>query len=169
MAMRYHRVNGKRARGFQMRGITAVVLTFAVVAGTVLPAGASSIVVLGAAQAADPSVVTLGTAQADDPSVVKAVQAEPEAGDSPSVVTLGEPAVSNDKVAAIPSSHAPRGAPMVIRAGIVGGASVAPAPATATANTSKAAKDSTGGAVKSSNGSLRDAMAQAGQAPAVAQ
>ena len=150
-----------------MRSITAVVLTFAVVAGTVLPAGASSIVVLGAAQAFDPSVVTLGTAQADDPSVVKAVQAEPEAGGSPSVVTLGEPAVSNDKVAAIPSSHAPRGAPMVIRAGIVGGASVAPAPATA--NTSKAAKDSTGDAVKSSNGSLRDAMAQAGQAPAVAQ
>ena len=150
-----------------MRGITAVVLTFAVVAGTVLPAGASSIVVLGAAQAFDPSVVTLGTAQAADPSVVKAVQAEPEAGGSPSVVMLGEPAVSNDKVAAIPSSHAPRGAPMVIRAGIVGGASVAPAPATASA--SKAAKDSTGDAVKSSNGSLRDAMAQAGQAPAVAQ
>ena len=150
-----------------MRGITAVVLTFAVVAGTVLPAGASSIVVLGAAQAFDPSVVTLGTAQAADPSVVKAVQAEPEAGGSPSVVMLGEPAVSNDKVAAIPSSHAPRGAPMVIRAGIVGGASVAPAPATA--STSKAAKDSTGGAVKSSNGSLRDAMTQAGQAPAVAQ
>ena len=150
-----------------MRSITAVVLTFAVVAGTVLPAGASSIVVLGAAQAADPSVVTLGTAQAADPSVAKAVQAEPEASGSPSVVMLGEPAVSNDKVAAIPSSHAPRGAPMVIRAGIVGGASVAPAPATA--STSKAAKDSTGGAVKSSNGSLRDAMTQAGQAPAVAQ
>lgn len=150
-----------------MRGITAVVLTFAVVAGTVLPAGASSIVVLGAAQTFDPSVVTLGTAQADDLSVVKAVQAEPEASGSPSVVVLGEPAVSNDKVAAIPSSHAPRGAPMVIRAGIVGGASVAPAPATASA--SKAAKDSTGDAVKSSNGSLRDAMAQAGQAPAVAQ
>jgi len=146
-----------------MRGITAVVLTFAVVAGTVLPAGASSIVVLGATQAADPSVVTLGTAQADAPSIVKAVQAEPEAGGSPSVVMLGEPAVSNDKVAAIPSSHAPRGAPMVIRAGIVGGASVAPA------NTSKAAENSTGDAVKSSNGSLRDAMTQAGQAPAVAQ
>ena len=150
-----------------MRGITAVVLTFAVVAGTVLPAGASSIVVLGAAQTFDPSVVTLGTAQADDLSVVKAVQAEPEASGNPSVVTLGDPAVSNDKVAAIPSSHAPRGAPMVIRAGVVGGASVAPAPATASA--SKAAKDSTGDAVKSSNGSLRDAMAQAGQAPAVAQ
>jgi hypothetical protein len=106
--------------------------------------------VLGEAQANNPSVVTLG-----DPA--------PQTTASPSVVVLGEPAVSDDKVAAIPAAGSPHtGGVLVIRAGVVGSASAAPA-ATAAA---PASADGSGAAKVPT---LRDAMTQAGRAPALAQ
>jgi CTP:molybdopterin cytidylyltransferase MocA len=146
-------------KGIAMRGIAILVLSLAMASG----AEASSILVIDGAQSADPSIVTLSDT-GGGPSIAAAVPALQTMAASPSVLMLGEPAVSDDTVAAIPATHAPNGAPMVIRAGIVGGSS--PAPLAASAST---AAGSCGGAVKASNGSLRDAMTRAGQAPAIAQ
>jgi hypothetical protein len=141
-----------------MRSIVILVLSLAMASS----AEASSILVIDSAQSADPSIVTLSDT-GGGPSIA-AGQAMQAMATSPSVIILGEPAVSDDTVAAIPARRGPNGAPMVIRAGIVGGSS--PAPLAASAST---AAGSTSGAVKSSNGSLRDAMTRAGQAPAIAQ
>lgn len=147
-----------------MRGIALVILSLGMVSG----AQASSILALGDKPSGNPSVVVLGEAQANDPSVVTLGEPAPQTA-SPSVVVLGEPAVSDDKVAAIPAAGSPHaGGVLVIRAGVVGGASAPVAAAAKPASAAKAA-DSTSAAVKASNGTLRDAMTQAGQAPAAAQ
>lgn len=148
-----------------MRGIALVILSLGMVSG----AQASSILALGDKPSGNPSVVVLGEAQANDPSVVTLGEPAPQTTASPSVVVLGEPAVSDDKVAAIPAAGSPHaGGVLVIRAGVVGGASAPVAAAAKPASAAKAA-DSTSAAVKASNGTLRDAMTQAGQAPAAAQ
>ncbi|WP_320327801.1 hypothetical protein [Mesorhizobium dulcispinae] len=83
-------------------------------------AQASSIVVLGVSTST-PSVVRLAAIEPDQVS----------AASTPSVVALGEPvpAVTDEKVAAIPEKSGQRHAqaPTIIRGGIVGGASAAPA------------------------------------------
>jgi hypothetical protein len=143
-----------------MRGIAVVVLSLAMACG----AQASSIIVAGGAgTSASPSVIAFGSA-----TPPRALPAELPATATPSVAALGEAvaAVGNDKVAAIPATtrHGPAHLPMVIRAGVVGGASAAPV-----ASASAAAGNSTSAAVNASNGTLRDAMTQAGRAPAIAQ
>jgi hypothetical protein len=156
-----------------MRGIAVFMFSFAIVSGAVVSgAGASSIVVLSAKQATDPSIVMLGDAHKADSSLVTAGATEPGATASPSVIVLGDPAVNTEKVAAIPAGEQqPRaGGVMVIRAGVVGGSSAAPAATAAKppASTAKAS-DSISAGVKASNGTLRDAMTQAGNAPAMPQ
>lgn len=92
-----------------MRGILFS-LSFAVLCGG---AQASSIVVMGgAAPASTPSFVSLAGATLPAPATA-------------SIVALGDPGTSPDKVAAIPQPRLP---PMVIRGGVVGGQS-APSPA----------------------------------------
>ncbi|MDX8516866.1 hypothetical protein [Mesorhizobium dulcispinae] len=89
-------------------------------------AQASSIVVLDVATST-PSIVRL-------PAIAPG---EVSAASTPSVVALGEPvpAVTDEKVAAIPEKSGQRHAqaPTIIRGGIVGGASAAPAAAKPTA------------------------------------
>lgn len=103
-------------------------------AATVGGAHASSILVLGVS-ASTPSIVRLGAAEP-----VKTAWAS-------SIVAIGEPVsdVTDEKVAAIPedtSRHGPRQNPMVIRGGVVGGASAPPAaPAKATTAEGKPAAD----------------------------
>ncbi|TPO09063.1 hypothetical protein FJ987_22540 [Mesorhizobium sp. CU2] len=84
---------------------------------------ASSFVVLGVSTST-PSIIKL-----------KAID-KPSAASAPSMIALGDPvpAVTDEKVAAIPSGHQP--APMIIRGGVVGGAF---APPTATAAAKPAA------------------------------
>jgi hypothetical protein len=86
-------------------------------------AEASSIIVLGA-PTSTPSVVRL---DAIDPAKLSALTA-------PSIIALGDPmpAVTDEKVAAIPEKSGHESAPMIIRGGIVGGAFATPA-ATASA------------------------------------
>ncbi|CDX34287.1 conserved exported hypothetical protein [Mesorhizobium sp. ORS 3359] len=86
-------------------------------------ADASSIVVLGVSTST-PSVVRL---EAIDPAKLSALSA-------PSMIALGDPvpAVTDEKVAAIPEKSGHQPAPMIIRGGIVGGAFSTPA-ATASA------------------------------------
>lgn len=79
------------------------------------------------------SIVVLG-ASTSTPSVVRPKAIEParlSAASTPSMIALGDPmpAVTDEKVAAIPAGHQP--APMIIRAGVVGGAFATP---TATAS-----------------------------------
>ncbi|RRI05489.1 hypothetical protein EH240_06285 [Mesorhizobium tamadayense] len=90
------------------------------------------------------SIVVLGVATST-PSVVRLAAIEPgkvSAASTPSVVALGEPvpAVTDEKVAAIPEKSGQKHAqaPMIIRGGIVGGASTAPA-ATASAKSTEPA------------------------------
>jgi hypothetical protein len=96
-------------------------------------AHASSILMLGISTST-PSVVKL---DAIDPAKLSALSA-------PSVIAFGDPmpAVTDEKVAAIPEKSGHQPAPMIIRGGIVGGAFATPAatasakpatPATATA------------------------------------
>lgn len=96
-------------------------------------AQASSILVLGASTST-PSVVRLGS-----PEPVKVA-----ASTTPSIVALGEPEpdVTYEKVAAIPGEHKSGSMepPMVIRGGVVGGASALPAaPAKAATSATPAA------------------------------
>lgn len=97
-------------------------------------ANASSILVLGASTTT-PSVVKLGSPE----------PAKIAASTTPSIVALGdpEPDVTYEKVAAIPGEHKPGSVepPMVIRGGVVGGASALPA---APAKASTAAAPATG-------------------------
>ncbi|WP_189475845.1 hypothetical protein [Mesorhizobium sp. M2A.F.Ca.ET.043.05.1.1] len=81
-------------------------------------AHASSIVVLGVSTST-PSVVRL---EAIDPAKLSALSA-------PSMIALGDPvpAVTDEKVAAIPERFGHQPAPMIIRGGIVGGAFATPA------------------------------------------
>nr|WP_189524563.1 MULTISPECIES: hypothetical protein [unclassified Mesorhizobium] len=93
---------------------------------------------VGEAQAS--SLVFPG-APASTPSVVVLKATDGKASDVVSVVALGEPDVTYEKVAAIPDKAEPRHAfphsPMIIRGGVVGGAFSTPvqakAPAAATA------------------------------------
>ncbi len=86
--------------------------------------GTSSIVVAGSAKAgpANPQSPTLSV-----PDVLAADRKIEPGLSSPSVLVLGAPAVTDEKVSAIPDKrNGPRGVgPMVIRGGIVGGASAA--------------------------------------------
>src|SRR5436305_14938840 len=75
------------------------------------------------------SIVTPGVSTST-PSVIYVKAIEParlSAASTPSVIALGDPvpAVTDEKVAAIPSGH--QQAPMIIRGGIVGGAFAVPA------------------------------------------
>ncbi|WP_292146869.1 hypothetical protein [Mesorhizobium sp.] len=78
----------------------------------------SSIVVLGVSTST-PSVVRL---DAIDPARLSAVS-------TPSMIALGDPvpAVTDEKVAAIPEKSGHQPAPMIIRGGVVGGAFATPA------------------------------------------
>lgn len=144
-----------------MRGVAVVLLSLAMISG----ARASSIFIAGeAGSSTSPSVI--GAEQAKPPI---ARPTEPLAVATPSIIALGEavPAVSDEKVAAIPgpAKHGRAHLPMVIRAGVVGGGSAAPA-----ANApSIPASGVAGATAKAPNGTLRDAMTQAGRAPAVPQ
>jgi hypothetical protein len=106
-----------------MRGVVFI-LSFAALCGS---AQASSLVVLGETPSPAPSIVTLGqpepaaTIQPADRRTASTQDAG--ASGTPSIVALGEPAISDDKVAAIPATSGSRFSPMVIRAGIVGGGS----------------------------------------------
>jgi|GEM_PF-1762552 len=107
--------------------------------------GIGLLAMTGVAQAS--SIVALGVSTST-PSVIKVKAIEParlSATSTPSIIALGDPvpAVTDEKVAAIPSGHQP--APMIIRGGIVGGAFASPA---ATAS----AKPQTPVATKPANG-----------------
>jgi hypothetical protein len=87
------------------------------------------------------SVITLGAA-GSTPSVVRVGALDPAKGAStPSVIALGEPAVTDEKVAAIPekSAHGRTPTPMIIRGGVVGGAFATPAATAAAKPTAPAA------------------------------
>ncbi|MEZ2331917.1 hypothetical protein AB6802_19525 [Mesorhizobium sp. RCC_202] len=109
--------------------------------------GIGLLAMTGVSQAS--SIVTLGVSTST-PSVIRVKAIEPvrlSAASTPSVIALGDPvpAVTDEKVAAIPSGH--QQAPMIIRGGIVGGAFASPA-ATASAppQTPVAAKPANGAA-----------------------
>ncbi|WP_181183339.1 hypothetical protein [Mesorhizobium sp. B3-1-7] len=102
--------------------------------------GISLLAMNGAAHAS--SIVVVGPSTST-PSVVRLNAIEPtklSAASTPSMIALGDPmpAVTDEKVAAIPEKSGHQQAPMIIRGGIVGGAFAAPAatasakPATAT-------------------------------------
>src|SRR5882724_3703184 len=110
--------------------------------------GVGLLATAGGAQAS--SFVTLGVSTST-PSFIKVGTPEPMkmgSASTPSIVTLGDlvPEVTDEKVAAIPAQpeqkHGYLRNPMVIRGGIVGGASAAPAaaPAKATAAATPAAE-----------------------------
>ncbi|TPI16550.1 hypothetical protein FJW06_03840 [Mesorhizobium sp. B4-1-3] len=87
----------------------------------------------GAAYAS--SIVVVGPSTST-PSVVRLNAIEPaklSAASTPSMIALGDPmpAVTDEKVAAIPENSRHRQAPMIIRGGVVGGAFATPAAAAA--------------------------------------
>ncbi|TPI45483.1 hypothetical protein FJW05_18185 [Mesorhizobium sp. B2-9-1] len=89
----------------------------------------------GAAHAS--SIVVVGPSTSA-PSIVKLNAIEPtklSAASTPSIIALGDPipAVTDEKVAAIPAKSGRQQAPMIIRGGIVGGAFETPAAAKSTA------------------------------------
>ncbi|RWG88601.1 MAG: hypothetical protein E5X49_06660 [Mesorhizobium sp.] len=94
----------------------------------------------GLAQAS--SIVAPGV-PTSTPSVVRLAAIDPGKASTPSVVALGDPvpAVTDEKVAAIPqtSGQRPAQAPMIIRGGIVGGASATPAVTASAKSTEPAA------------------------------
>ncbi|MDX8438083.1 hypothetical protein [Mesorhizobium australafricanum] len=96
--------------------------------------GISLLAMNGAAYAS--SIVVLGVSTST-PSVIRLNAIEPpwlSAVSTPSMIALGDPmpAVTDEKVAAIPEKSRRQQAPMIIRGGIVGGAFATPA-ATASA------------------------------------
>jgi hypothetical protein len=154
-----------------MRGIAAFMFSLAMVSG----ADASSILILSGKPSADPSIVRLGDAGQTGSSIVAVGAAQQGAIASPSEVVLGDPAVDAGKVAAIPAGkERPRaGGVLVIRAGVAGGSSAAPA-ATVASTAAPATPLATPVAGGSANDggkatTLRDAMTQAGRAPALPQ
>jgi hypothetical protein len=100
-------------------------------------ASASSIETLEPIAGSAPSIVTLGDSEAIDPSIVAAVSetgpspsivAVADTPDTPSIVTLGEPAPAGEEVAATPPASSGRATtPTVIRGGEVGEADARPA------------------------------------------
>jgi hypothetical protein len=85
------------------------------------------------------SIIVLG-ASTSTPSVIRLNAIEParlSAASTPSMIALGDPmpAVTDEKVAAIPEKSGHQLSPMIIRGGIVGGAFATPA-ATASAKPS---------------------------------
>ncbi|WP_181170700.1 hypothetical protein [Mesorhizobium sp. B2-6-2] len=105
--------------------------------------GISLLAMHGAAHAS--SIVVVGPSTSA-PSIVKLNAIEPtklSAASTSSMIALGDPmpAVTNEKVAAIPEKSGHQQAPMIIRGGIVGGAFETPAAAkpTAPATTTAAA------------------------------
>jgi hypothetical protein len=96
-----------------------------------LTGAASSIVVLGEDVSIDPSIVAATPREIGPfPSVV----AVADTPDTPSIVTLGEPAPANEDLAAVPPAGSQRTTtPMVIRGGEVGSASARPSSAPAPA------------------------------------
>ncbi|WP_246677922.1 hypothetical protein [Mesorhizobium sp. B2-7-2] len=105
--------------------------------------GAFGISLLGMHGAAHASSIVVVGPSTSTPSIVKLNAIEPtklSAASTPSMIALGDPmpAVTNEKVAAIPAKSGHQQAPMIIRGGIVGGAFETPAakptaPATTTA------------------------------------
>jgi hypothetical protein len=93
----------------------------------------------GEAQAA--SIVVLGVSTST-PSIIKAGEPEPaEIASTRSIVAFGEaqPAVTYEKVAAIPEAPRHGQAPTIIRGGVVGGAFATPAPTKASTAAAPAA------------------------------
>ncbi|TPI21950.1 hypothetical protein [Mesorhizobium sp. B4-1-1] len=91
--------------------------------------GISLLAMNGAAHAS--SIVVVGPSTST-PSVVRLNAIEPtklSAASTPSMIALGDPvpAVTDEKVAAIPEKSGHQQAPMIIRGGIVGSAFAAPA------------------------------------------
>ncbi len=98
----------------------------------------------GAAHAS--SIVVLGVSTST-PSFIRVNAIEPaklSAASTPSMIALGDPmpAVTDEKVAAIPAKSGHQPAPMIIRGGVVGGAFATPA-ATASAKPSTPATAAT--------------------------
>ncbi|KQZ12823.1 hypothetical protein ASD44_01135 [Mesorhizobium sp. Root554] len=121
-----------------MRRTGTVLLSFAAtIAPTIFGAQASSFVTPGPGAEATPSIVAIGgpppspagrqtpAAPAPDISVAPARAATAPDIQTRSVVVMGAPEVTDEKVAAIPDKRGgpPGAGPLVIRAGIVGGAS----------------------------------------------
>ncbi|BCM18141.1 hypothetical protein [Mesorhizobium sp. J8] len=91
--------------------------------------GISLLAMNGAAHAS--SIVVVGPSSST-PSVVRLNAIEPaklSAASTPSMIALGDPmpAVTDEKVAAIPEKSRHQQAPMIIRGGVVGGAFATPA------------------------------------------
>jgi hypothetical protein len=96
--------------------------------------GIGLLAMTGVSQASSIVVLDVSTST---PSVIRVKAIEParlSAASTPSIIALGDPvpAVTDEKVAAIPSGH--QQAPMIIRGGIVGGAFAAPSAPAATAS-----------------------------------
>ncbi|WP_181170162.1 MULTISPECIES: hypothetical protein [unclassified Mesorhizobium] len=105
----------------------------------------------GAAHAS--SIVVVGPLTST-PSVIRLNAIEPtklSAASAPSMIALGDPmpAVTDEKVAAIPEKSGHQQAPMIIRGGIVGGAFATPA---ATASAKPATPATTPAATAPANG-----------------
>ncbi|MBN9547819.1 MAG: hypothetical protein J0H31_02770, partial [Alphaproteobacteria bacterium] len=99
--------------------------------------GISLLAMNGAAHAS--SIVVVGPSTST-PSVIRLNAIEParlSAALTPSMIALGDPvpAVTDEKVAAIPEKSGHQPAPMIIRGGIVGSAFATPATASAKAAT----------------------------------
>lgn len=91
--------------------------------------GISLLAMSGAAHAS--SIVVVGPSTST-PSVIRLNAIEPaklSAASTPSMIALGDPmpAVTDEKVAAIPEKSRHQQAPMIIRGGVVGGAFATPA------------------------------------------
>ncbi|TIQ28966.1 MAG: hypothetical protein E5X48_30690 [Mesorhizobium sp.] len=117
----------------------------------------------GLAQAS--SVIVLGVSTST-PSVIRLAAIEPGKTSTPSIVALGEPApaVTDEKVAAIPGKSEQRHAqtPTIIRGGIVGGAFATPAATAAAKSTEPAngtapATPANGAAAAAPNGDTKAA------------
>ncbi|TPL80069.1 hypothetical protein FJ941_18780 [Mesorhizobium sp. B2-3-13] len=114
--------------------------------------GTLAISLAATAGGAQASSLVFPSAPASTPSILALKAADGKASDVISAVALGEPDVTDEKVAAIPDKaearHAFPQSPMIIRGGVVGGAfstpvqaktpAAATAPATATASAAPA-------------------------------
>ncbi|CDX55387.1 conserved exported hypothetical protein [Mesorhizobium plurifarium] len=103
--------------------------------------GISLLAMSGAAHAS--SIVVVGPSTST-PSVIRLNAIEPaklSPASTPSMIALGDPvpAVTDEKVAAIPEKSRHQQAPMIIRGGVVGGAFATPAAAKPTAPATAAA------------------------------
>lgn len=133
-----------------MRRTGTFLLSFAAtIAPIISGAQASSFVMPGPAAKATPSMIFVGSPQPDAASRQTRATTAPDISVPPasaatapdiqtrSIVVMGAPAVTDEKVAAIPEKRSgpPGAGPLVIRAGIVGGASSSnPAPAVSAAS-----------------------------------